>query len=361
MSMLGDLLTAATPTRLVCHRGTWSLELERFVCVERNVYQPRLQRVEGSDAIVQHLKRVAGNPPLANAASVLLRSTMPNEECAFEAIADEWVACDPSARQDSARASARPPSGPAAAELGAELCLVRAVNEGLRARVARLEAQLALRQDPREVIRSEGSRVAVPRCSEAPRATALSVPPVPEVVTVHELVSTEARPPASPPSAAPPSEVKLKLPTASVVSACLARLVGKKLGVSQLKSSPSPARAQAPCWFSRLVDDAGDEVGVIVADLLATVGLGGALMMLLPAELAAQRAAQTPSDDVISAMAEVANILSATFNQQPDALHVRVRPLEPMTPGSLDWTNAPALAVAFELAGDLGHLFLFAR
>jgi hypothetical protein len=62
MPITGDLLAAATPTRLVCRRGSWVLEVERLVSIERNVYQPRTQRLEGSEAILQHLQRSADNP-----------------------------------------------------------------------------------------------------------------------------------------------------------------------------------------------------------------------------------------------------------------------------------------------------------
>jgi hypothetical protein len=59
-------------------------------------------------------------------------------------------------------------------------------------------------------------------------------------------------------------------------------------------------------------------------------------------------------------MAEVANNLSATINQQPDAVHVRVGPLEQMNDGNLHWAKKPSDALALELA-SMGHLFLFAR
>lgn len=60
-------------------------------------------------------------------------------------------------------------------------------------------------------------------------------------------------------------------------------------------------------------------------------------------------------------MSEVVNNLSSTINHQPEGLHIRVKPLEPMTSGSLDWLESASHQTALEITGDLGHLFLIAR
>lgn len=98
---------------------------------------------------------------------------------------------------------------------------------------------------------------------------------------------------ADEPTAATPTLVsKLKLPPALAVGACLNTLLGKKLNARELRPIAFPPKSKAPCCFSRLLDDGGNEVGVIVADLLAEVGRGGSLMMLPPHELESQRTAQ---------------------------------------------------------------------
>jgi len=363
MPITGDLLTAATPTRLSCRRGSWVLEVERLVSIERNVYQPRTQRLEGSDAILQHLQRSADNPALATAASALIRGLHPNQEISFEAVESEWVACHVNSPRESCRPSALTAANETAAELRAELCLLRASHAGLRERLARLEAQLAsqaaLHMAMREPSVPRGIAAALPKISQAPRAAS------PPVVIAQALPALEGSAPQSASLRAPEPDLpavasRLKLPPALAVGSCLNTLIGKKLSARELRPIAFPPKGKAPCWFTRLLDDDGNEVGVIVADLLAAVGLGGALMMLPPHELEAQRASQSLSEDVISAMAEVANNLSATINQQPDAVHVRVGPLEQMSNGNLDWTKKPSEALALELAG-MGHLFLFAR
>ncbi len=113
--------------------------------------------------------------------------------------------------------------------------------------------------------------------------------------------------------------------------------------------------------MSRLIDDEGRDVGAIVADRAAALSLGGALMSLPEHELEAQRALGTPSDDVIGAMSEVANNLCETINQGARDMQVRVKPIEPLSPGLLDWAEKAGGGLALELRSGLGRLFLFAR
>jgi hypothetical protein len=335
------------------------LEIERLVAVERNVYQPRTQRIEGKEAIVQHLQRTVHGAALANAVTTLIRS-LHSEECSFEAVLGEWVACETVARAQSARPSVSVAANAAAAELRAELCLLRATHAGLRARVASLEAQLWSRTESREPARSRVSKpapefLAAPLAKPAPeRAPVLA----PERVPV---LAPESAPESAPEPTPAALQLKLKLPAAAAVNSCLNTLIGRKLESKELRPVPFPGKGKSPCWFCRLIDDDGNDVGVVVADLLAVVGLGGALMMVPGAELEAQRTAKLPSEDVMSAMAEVANNLSATINQQAETLHVRVGPLEAMTDGSLSWVKKAALSLGLELAGGMGQLFLFGR
>jgi hypothetical protein len=380
MGITGDLLTAITPTRLVCRRGSWSLEVERLVAVERDVYQPRTQRLEGTDAVLQHLQRTA-NTALAHAAHALIRGNQAAEECAFEALDSEWVACEATARRESSRPGALAAANASALELRAELCLLRATHAGLRERLARLESQLASQTRARELrapeslasIRPPQSRVAAPLSRPSPNvpaavpiadAPASSPPPgsaSPSPST--PLISTPSI--SVPASLAPPAAralIPLKLPSASAVAVCLKTLIGRKIGLQEVRPGSFPAKGKKrPYWFSRLIDDDGNDVGALVTDLMAAIGLGGALMMIPPQELDAQRAAQTPSEDVMSAVAEVMNNLSATINQMPEGPHVRVQPLEAMTDANLAWTKAAAHAMDLELDDGMGHLLLFAR
>jgi len=373
--MNGDLLNSVTPARLLCRRGTWILELVRLVAVDRNVFQPKTQRLEGSDAVLQHLKRNVDNPSLAASASQLMRGLRPDEERNFEAVDGDWVPTEPGARRDSSRPSAPPPGSSFSsdlAEMRAELLVLRASHERLRERVVKLEAQLlAGVVPPREVLSTAPTpAVGMRQASDVPRLDAFpatliqgQAPRVTSEAPRAQSVSPEVSPSQAPRnrSAKPGADaLTMMLPAADEVSACLRSLIGEQVVANERHPAQFSLADRGERWISRLIDDEGQEVGAVIADLQATTGLGGALLMLVDAEIQAQRDARAPTEDVLSAMSEVSNNLSGTINQQPDSVHVRVKPLEPLNPATLEWGRAPSSVLELELGGG-GHLFLLAR
>ncbi|HEY0469911.1 MAG TPA: hypothetical protein VGC79_37250 [Polyangiaceae bacterium] len=193
MSIAGDLLTTATPSRLLCRNGTWILEVLKLVAVDQNVFQPRTQRVQGSDLVLQYLRRTDDNPALANAASSLIKRTGSSEECTFEAVDSEWVACEAGRSRDSARPSAPPRAGAAAAgtvaELRAEVCLMRASCRGLAERITRLEALVASGGRGRDLLVAGGT----PALSSLPAPARVGGRPEP--VAFAKAASTAEAPP----------------------------------------------------------------------------------------------------------------------------------------------------------------------
>ena len=153
------------------------------------------------------------------------------------------------------------------------------------------------------------------------------------------------------------------MPSVAAINESLHALLGDQASVREKRPVVFAPGKLGPCWVSRLIDDEGHDVGAIVADRAAAVALGGALMSLPEHELEAQRALDTPSEDILGAMSEVSNTLCEAINQQASgALPVRVRPIEPLSPGSLDWaTQANERGLACELQDSAGLLFFFAR
>ena len=355
MSIAGDLLSSASPTRLLCRRGTWVLEVVRLVPVERNVFQPKVQRLEGMEAVVQYLKRNGDNAALASAASQLMRASRADDERSFDAVDGEWVPGEPGPRPGSTRPSAPPPGDPGeVAELRAELLVLRASHERLRERVQRLESQIS-RSGSHEVLAvSPTPSVVMPRTPDAPRA--------PEAFA-STLMQGQApvRSDSPPVRSQAPAGAAMKLPAVPAINACLQSLIGDSSGVREKRPVNFAPSEIGACWLSRLIDEAGIEVGVIVADQSATATLGGALMALPEHEIEAQRTHETPTQDVIGAMSEVANQLCETINQEAGGAQVRVKPIEALAPGLLDWTSAASNALELELADGAGRLFLFAR
>ena len=372
MSVAGDLLTAATPTRLVCRRGAWALEVVRFVAVDRNVFQPRTQRVEGSEAILQHLKR-GDNAALAASATQLIRGLRPDEDHSLELVEGEWVPGKPSSRESLQPHSMAPGAHVQddVANLRAELLILRAAHERLRERVVRLETLMVTTLE-----------------EQKQRLSTISVPPIAPLQSASLAPFPSAAPsigPSRPPSEHPAHSVpandsvapvadageaaqvaasngpRMKLPPIQAINVCLHQLLGDGVSVHEKKPVTFEPADDDLYWVSPLIDDDGAEAGVIVSDLDATTTLGGILMMLPEAGIAEQRKAKAPSEDSIAAMSEVANNLSATINQLPDAMRVRVKPIQPMTPGMLDWARTGKYRLELEVTGGGGRLFLFSR
>ena len=354
MSIAGDLLTSATPARLVCRRGTWVLELVKLVPVDRNVFQPRVQRLEGAEAVLQHLKR-SGDPSLAAAAAQLMRGQRSDEERAFDAVDGDWIPGELAPRREGNRPSSMPPGSSHAgevSELRAELLVLRASHERLRERVQRLEAQWNAGGRSRDVLSIPPTpSFVVSKTSDSPEQGSFAKVAEPAAATASR-VSGEA---AAAPSA-------LRLPAVAAINGSLYSLIGEQASVREKQPVSFAPETLGACWVSRLIDDEGHDVGAIVVDRAAAIVLGGALMLLSAPELDEQRALSVPSDDLISAMGEVLTHLCEAINQQPGSLQVRVKPIEPLVPGSFDWiARVEDRAVQCELQGTPGRLFLFAR
>lgn len=322
----------------------------RLVAVERNVFQPRVQRLEGAEAVLQHLKRSADSPSLASAASALMRSSRADDERAFDAVDGEWVPGDLAARE-STRPSAAPGGAGDVAELRAELLVMRASHERLRERLQRLEAQMQNGRRSHDVLSIPPTPTFVmPSASDAPQPAQPYAPPSVPVGPAATRISGAG---SVPPNA-------MTLPTVDAISRTLQSLIGEPGTVREHRPLSFAPSALGPCWVSRLIDDEGHEVGAIVADRAATLSLGGALIGLPPHELEEQRGLAAPSEDVVSAMSEVSNNLCEAVNQEPGGCQVRVKPIEPLSPSMLGWVDA-GRGLELELSSGAGRLFLFAR
>lgn len=117
----------------------------------------------------------------------------------------------------------------------------------------------------------------------------------------------------------------MQMPSAETVSKLLSSLLGDDYVV---KSSDAKANVDdlmkgfaAICY-----DDAGNPVGAIVADLVATVSLGGKLMMLPQGGLEDQVDEGKADEMVVEAVSEVFNNLTSTMNRTPGNPHIRSDP-----------------------------------
>jgi hypothetical protein len=111
--------------------------------------------------------------------------------------------------------------------------------------------------------------------------------------------------------------------------------------------APVPAEsawdAAAPAigaWRLPMLDDSGDEIGIVVADTGAVVFLGGTLIMLPENSMREQVADGQPSPPVLEAFAEVVNVLRGVVSNTQRNPHVVPGQLEPGGAGA-GWRADP--------------------
>lgn len=339
------------------------LELTRLEAVDRDVYQPRLTRLEGTDSILAALRRSEDGQQLVSSAAQLMRGPRIDEDRAFEVSEGDWVPtgdhgdaprpathhADPNANDDTLRA---------VAELRAELAVLRASHARLRERVIALEA--AQNGLPVAALRAPRGSRAQRRRSEPPPAAApgFTEPerkpePLPAGNVAFDATQASAplqaavpTPPAGEPAAAPPTFEELAkslagepqlpaltLPSLPSVSECLATLMGS---APDLQRSPEkPFDVLDRPHGCKLLDDEGRERGIILMDLRAAVLLGAALLALPRDEALRQLTENDPSEDALLAMSEICNNLTGPVNGAKGNAHVRSTALAGVDVGAL--------------------------
>lgn len=360
------------------------LELTRLEAVDRDVYQPRLTRLEGAEYILAALRRSEEGQHLVTSAAQLMRGPRSEEDRAFEVSDGDWipsadhghhaqrhpVGADPNAVEDALRA---------VTELRAELAVLRASHARLRERVIALEAaQVGL--PPAQLRLPRGSRSQRRRSEPPPAGTPGFSEPErkPEPLANVAFDATQASaplPPAAPPPAAaaavavepavtPPSFEELAkslageqlppvltAPSLPSVSECLATLMGSAPDLQRTGDKPFDALDRP--YGCKLLDDEGGERGMILMDLRAAVLLGAALLALPRDEALRQVSENDPSEDALLAMSEICNNLTGPVNAVQGNAHVRSTAL-----ASLDVSALPRPRARMDLAVEGGVLIL---
>lgn len=383
MSLPTDVLAKATPTRLICRGGRWVLELTRLEAVDRDVFQPRLARLEGADLILALLRRSEEGQHLASGAAQLMRSPRSEEDRAFDVNEGDWV---PSSEPPPPPRAAQPLEAQSdnlasvVAELRAELVVLRASHTRLRDRVMALEAAQSGLPQP-NVRPPRGARAS--RRSEPPPGLSVEAAPVVPFGDNAAFAATQASPglggrahatpaapapgpePAAPAAALPQSFTDLArsivgeqlppvlaLPPLAALNECLGTLMegAPPLESSQAAPDLSELGALQAC---KLLDDEGRECGAILLDLRAAVLLGAALLAVPRDEALRQITENDASEDTLLAMSEICNNLTAPVNAVRGNRHVRATTLVGVDVGSL-----PRSRARLDLTVDGGRLLL---
>lgn len=143
-------------------------------------------------------------------------------------------------------------------------------------------------------------------------------------------------------------------PEAHVVAKLLSDLVGSPVVLEAAEDRAALDRLPRP-FACICIDDAGAPVGAMVADLTASISLGGQLMMLPEDGLVEQHRQKTPSEDVVAAVSEIFNNLTTTLNQVPGNPHIRSTPakLASQVVATPNGSWIPKATTRADLTGDL--------
>lgn len=155
-----------------------------------------------------------------------------------------------------------------------------------------------------------------------------------------------------------------EFPESAVIAKLLSDLVGAPVELAKADDAVALDRLGRP-FACVCLDDQSLPVGAMIADLSATVSLGGQLMMLAEDELKEQTKSKAPSEDVVSALSEIFNNLTTTLNNIKANPHIRSTPAKPAAAVVASNTGAwiPRASHRVDLTGNLlcgkGRLILF--
>jgi hypothetical protein len=387
MGLPTDVLSKATPTRLICRGGRWLLELTRLEAVDRDVFRPSLTRLEGADSILAALRKGEDGQHLATGAAQIMRSSRAEEDRAFEVNDGDWipssdasVPLEPAPTDQGTNDNAR-----AIAELRAELLVLRASHARLRERVMTLEAaQSGLSHPNPRPPRGRNAR----RRSEPPPAPFSPAPataePHPKNVAFDATQASPGIAPAAAPAAAPAQQknggtppasddessapaqtfdelaraiagdqrpAPLSPPTLVSVNECLSTLIGAPAQLERGDATPFEKLDRARICM--LLDDEGRERGAVILDLKAALLLGAGLLGLPRGEALRQIKENDPSEDALLAVSEICNNLTGPVNIVAGNDHVRSTAL-----ANLDPTRLPPARARLDLTFEGGHVIL---
>lgn len=316
----------STPRRLVRREGTWGLEVERLVALDRGVLRPEIEVVVGEEVILSHLE-TARTRGLATAASHLMRTSGQNtEDRAFEPVGGAWSPV-------KGRAQELAGGGPRRQDL------------------SQVESNLASMKRKIAVIEARPDDSAI-RFGMVKQLAALAEAHTNTVKALKELMSRvkALEPSEPPPPEAPAVEQRqaLRLPAVAELGALARTLLGGKIEFGETTDPLVVGADLSGLHGSTLVDDKGVIVGLILGDTRTTILLGGALMGLAQERVEVELATLAPSDDVIACMSEIFATLTRGINALPGNIHVRSNFLESCAPGAHSWASSARARVDLE-------------
>lgn len=308
-------LTTESGRRLSYDHGQWSLETSELVRLDRNLYRPEKRRIDGTDAILAHL-RSRGEGALLSAAERLIRVS-DADGSTYEAHEGEWIESERSLVPG--RPSRSQQLADEMSELRAELLMLRAAYSGLVERLRKLERA--------------GDRPA----RTSPRAA--EPPSVPEPVT----------------------RTGLRLPQGEAVVAALRKLIGETLELEEVSELlPSDTAEFADLDTCLFLDETGDECAAALSNLRGTIECGGLLLGVPLSTIEEQVQAGEAETDLVLGMSEVFTNLVGMLNREPGNPQLFGVPVTKAPISRLPWLNNPSSILTFGTPTG-GRVWLIAR
>lgn len=338
------------------------LEVVRHVNIGHDLVRPTTECLSGNRLITSYFKSNPDQEPLGRMALKLMQS-QGGDGRSYSAVGSEWVSSSlpPGRRDGDAGLEPALAAEEQLATLRQRVKTLMRQQESLLLRLARLELRaLDLADEAVEppAALSPGAAPAAlaaqPAGAEA-AAAAIATELAPSIEHVPASALIEPAPPRT--SQAPIALdararplAALELPAVAELCKCIALLVGS--GASVGEAEPLQESALDGAFAAAIETDSGEQVGLIVMDLRATVFLGGSLMMQPPEQLEQQFASASPEPDSIAASAEICNALSAAVNAGQSRYHVRATTLTRLEPAHYDWL--PAVVTRRDLRDSFG-------
>jgi hypothetical protein len=324
----------------------------RQVAIDRSVYRPHTQQLEGRDVILRYLKRSPQFKGLAVGATQLLSEPASSPSC-FDAVNGEWV---PSVLAPSYIEQLKLQRKRAAQhtiriqllDLQAEVLRLKHGHAALLERVAVLEGQLGAVVEGAPIARpaaapvtaaaTKSSAADAPQTSSPANAPSASAGAMPTANADSKLSGAE---PATA-EAAPRSHKthNISLPPTTDYVRCIEQLIGGDTTAKAVEDRVD--FSQAALYLSVLIDDEDRVAGAILMDLKATVFLGGTLLMVPENELTQQVANNSPSEDSVAASSEVCSALSGSLNNVSGNPQLRSSLMEALEISKHSWLSTPA-------------------
>jgi hypothetical protein len=315
--------------------GAWRLEFQQLVYSSPTLLRPRRFSVLGEQAILQQLRELNGNEPLARDAERLFaRGAIPDG--AYVVRDGRWL---PELAPEQMKEPEPPPPSPAerAAEGEAKDSQTRGVLEELVKRVVSLEDGVREMQESLEraltaLAQAAASPAALAQAAGA-AAPAAPVAPQPPTAAGAEPQPTAAAAAAPVPEAADGFDKKvLNLPPIGALTDLVRGLAGPEASIATGERIDwAHISGNMPVFFAVLQDHDGDEAGSMIFDLEAALRLAGALLMESEEMIESLLEEKVMSDEMLDAASEVCNTLTSAFNKVSGNPHLRSGKMQPFT------------------------------